>query len=163
MAATIDAALTTSSPKLQLGSRVPTFVLPSTQGGQSGPGAMRSKYNLVLAFVDGSREGEAYLQRVAAVHADILQEQARVLVVVPLSLRDAEMMRARLSLPFTLLADEDGSTTERMLGAGNRAALCVADRFGEVFYIEGAPTAAGLPPPGTALGWLAYIQVQCPE
>ncbi|HYP41471.1 MAG TPA: hypothetical protein VEX13_14015 [Chloroflexia bacterium] len=150
-------------PKLKPQGATPLFYLPSTAGGRSGPASLRSKYNMVLAFVDATAEGEAYLQSLAGVYQDVLYAEARVIAVVPLPLPDASEVAVRLKLPFALLADEGGETTRRMLGGENASALCVADRFGQVHFLASAHTAAALVGGKAALDWLDFIQVQCPE
>ncbi len=151
------------APALRLGRSVPLFSLPAVQGGRSGPGALRSRYNMVLGFLDAGVAGESYLRSLTDVYSDIVASQARALVAVPLPLQEARMLHSKLSLPFPLLADEDGSVTRRMLGEGSNAALCVADRFGEVYYLQTGRDVPELPAVHTALEWLEYIQVQCPE
>jgi|GEM_PF-3456756 len=151
------------APKLREGGIVPLFYLPAAGGGQSGPAALRSKYNMVLAFVERSAEAESYLKSLAAAYRDIQDSQAKVIAVVPLPLKDAAKLAERLKLPYTLLADEGGATAKRMLGVSNHAALCVADRYGQAFYVERATTSAALPSVQSALSWLEYIQIQCPE
>jgi peroxiredoxin len=148
---------------LRVGGRAPLFSLPQTSGGRSGPAATRSKYNLVLAFVPANPDGEAYLRDLASIHPDILERDARLIAVVPLALTDAQALAARLALPFALLADEDGATTARLLGETNRAALCVADEYGAIYSLDLAPSAPDLPPVRTALEWLDFVQIQCPE
>jgi peroxiredoxin len=150
-------------PQLRAKGRTPLFVLPSTAGGSSGPGSLRSKYNAVLAFLDAAPHAEEFLLGLGSIHADMLASQARPLVVVPLSLEEAGELVRKLSLPFPLLSDEGGQTTQRMLGECNRAALCITDRFGQVFSLEVAPTASQLPPPRSALDWLEFVLIQCPE
>ena len=150
-------------PKLRKGGTAPPFQLPSTQGGMYGPGALRSKYNMVLAFLDDTPGGIAYLRELARLHPDILAESGRLMAVVPVSLDAAHTLALREGLPFPLLADEGGSVAERMLGAEKQSALCVADRFGEIYFLEAAPTSGALPPARSALDWLGYIEVQCPE
>jgi peroxiredoxin len=151
------------SPQLKGKGRTPLFVLPTTAGGTSGPGALRSKYNAVLAFLDAGPGAEEYLRGLASLHAEILASQARLLVVVPLSPEDAGALARKLALPFPLLADEGGSTTRRMLGESHRAALCVTDRYGQVFSLEVGMVPSELPPPQSALDWLEFILIQCPE
>ncbi|HYP42176.1 MAG TPA: hypothetical protein VEX13_17600, partial [Chloroflexia bacterium] len=138
-------------PKLKPQGMTPLFYLPSTAGGRSGPASLRSKYNMVLAFVDATPEGEAYLQSLAGVYQDILYAEARVIAVAPLPLHDAVELASRLKLPFSILADEGMETTRRMLGGEHASGLCVADRFGQVHYLILAHTAAGLPPIKAAL------------
>ena len=162
-ASTIPLQPPQAAPKLREGKLTPLFYLPATGGGQSGPGALRSKYNMMLAFVEGNAEGEAYLAALTAAYLNIQDAQAKALAVVSLPLREAAMLQERLKLPYSLLADENGATTRRMIGEDNHAALCVADRFGQIFYVHVAPTTASLPPVETAVSWLDFIQIQCPE
>lgn len=151
------------APQLKGKGRTPLFVLPSTAGGTSGPGALRSKYNAVLAFLDAGPGAEEFLQGLASVYAEVLASQARVLVVVPLSLPEADALARKLALPFPLLADDGGKTTRRMLGESHHAALCVTDRYGQVFSLDVAVAPSDLPPPRSAIDWLEFIQIQCPE
>jgi peroxiredoxin len=153
----------TLKPKLRKGAMTPLFYLPSTGGGQSGPAALRSKYNMVLVFVDASDDGAAYLHALRELYPAILEAQARIIAVVPTPLESAQALAAKLKLPFPLLADADGSTTQRMLSGNSLHALCVADRFGQVYYLEIAPSVGELPTADTAHDWLAFIQIQCPE
>jgi hypothetical protein len=41
--------------------------------------------------------------------------------------------------------------------------VAVADRWGEIYFVQGAENAAGLPPADELLEWLRFVQVQCPE
>lgn len=154
---------TSQTPQLKGKGRTPLFVLPSTAGGTSGPGALRSKYNAVLAFLAAGPGAEEFLQGLASVYAEVLASQARVLVVVPLSLVEADALARKLALPFPLLADDGGKTTRRMLGESHHAALCVTDRYGQVFSLELAVAPSELPPLRSAIDWLEFIQIQCPE
>jgi peroxiredoxin len=154
---------TKQPPALRTGNLVPLFTLPSTAGGTYGPGALRSKYNLVLAFVGSGPDAESYLRSLAALNSTFLAEQARVIAIVEGDLQSVQTLSNRLTLLFPLLADSDSHTTRRMLGEASHAALCVADRFGEVVYLQSASGADALPAPEVALDWLEYIGIQCPE
>ena len=41
--------------------------------------------------------------------------------------------------------------------------IVIADRWGEIYYVTGKPSAADLPGPDDLVEWLRYVQVQCPE
>jgi hypothetical protein len=41
--------------------------------------------------------------------------------------------------------------------------VVVADRWGEVYYVQGAEHASDLPAPDELLAWLQFVQYQCPE
>src|SRR5687768_14650954 len=144
------------APRIREGKQVPLFYLPSAGGGESGPAALRSKYNMVLLFLGGGPDGEAYLREMAALYREIEAEQARVIAVVTRPMEEARALAARLSLPYTLLADEGGIKTASMLG-GKGAALCVADRYGSVAYVEIKEQTARLSPAQRALDWLDFV------
>jgi peroxiredoxin len=152
-----------ASAKLTSKGKVPVFYLPSTAGGQSGPAATRSKYNLVLAFVDAGPEGEGYLGDLAAIYDEVLEQAGRAMVVMPVSLDEAKALVERMQLPFPVLADEGGAATARLLGGDMRAALCVADRYGVVYLLEKVEGVGALPPARSALEWLEFVEIQCPE
>jgi peroxiredoxin len=152
-----------ASAQLRYPGKVPVFYLPSATGGQSGPAATRSKYNLVLLFVEGGEQTSNYLQALAVIHRNILAEAARVMAVVALPLDEVRTLSERLRVPFTLLADEDGKTTTRMLGESAHAALCIADRYGVIYYLEAVPSTSDLPDVQAVLDWLEFVQIQCPE
>ena len=41
--------------------------------------------------------------------------------------------------------------------------VVVADRWGEVYYVEDAPHASRLPAPDELIGWLRFVRNECPE
>lgn len=151
------------APRLKEGGMVPLFYLPASSGGEAGPAALRSKYNMVLAFVGAGPQAEAYLSSLAHAYGDIQACQAKVLAVVTLPLESMRDLASKLKLPFALLSDLEGKTTSRILGSGGQAGLCAADRFGQAFYVEIATSASALPSVETAISWLEHIQIQCPE
>ncbi|MEP6774141.1 MAG: redoxin domain-containing protein, partial [Chloroflexota bacterium] len=106
----------TSELQLHVMHKVPLFYLPAAAGGESGPAAMRSRHNLVLVFLDNSPQTGPYLQALSDIYPAILKDDARAIAVVHTSLQEAQRLAASFSLPFTLLADDAGATTERILG-----------------------------------------------
>lgn len=97
-------------PQLREGRMVPLFTLPSA-GGVSGPGALRSKYNMVLAFVGMGAGAEGYLRSLTRIYPAILDEQARVIAVVVGERQEVQHLSTELALPFTALSDNDGRLT----------------------------------------------------
>ena len=152
------------TPELQLRvmHKVPLFYLPSAAGGKSGPASTRSRYNLVLVFLNNSPQTEPYLQALAAIYRHPQRRRPRYRRHPRLS-EETQRLAASLGLPFTLLADDAGATTERILGPGNHAGLCVADRYGIIYFVEAASDVSALPPASTVVEWLEYIEIQCPE
>ncbi len=156
-------SLAAASAKLSYPGRVPIFYLPSSQGGQSGSASTRSKYNLALVFLEDGAAGEAYLRAISALYPDILDMAARVIAMLPLPLDAVRDVAQRLALPFTVLADEGGVVTRRLLDEKAHAALCVADRYGIVSYLHHSANTGDLPPAQSLLDRLEYMQLQCPE
>ena len=142
---------------------MPLFYLPSTGGGTSGPAATRSKYNLVLVFLTNGPHAESYLRDLARLYPEILRNEARVIAVLDTDLETTRNTAAALNLPFALLSDENGTTAYRIMGQPYRAGLCIADRYGVTYSIQPASTTAALPSASTALEWLEFIEIQCPE
>jgi hypothetical protein len=85
------------------------------------------------------------------------------MAVVAADLDSTRRVAEALELPFTVLADQGGEVTARVLGGEGRACLCAADRYGIIYFVEGGSGAADLPPPATILDWLEFIEIQCPE
>jgi peroxiredoxin len=147
---------------LREGKTVPLFYLPAAEGGEGGPAKLRSKYNMVLLFLEGSADSEAYLRSLASFYPDIESASARVIAVVAQPLREVQDLTRRERLPFMLLADEAGAKTASLLG-GVGAALCVADRYGTAAYVEIKSSAAELSAAKAAIDWLEFVEMLCPE
>ena len=155
-----------ATAKLTYPGRVPVFSLPSAsadEGRLSGPAAARSKYNLVLAFVEDTAEGEEYLEALKGIYGDAVARAGRVIVVVTAPLDRTKALVRRVGPPFMVLADGDGETTRRLLGEEVGAALCVADTYGVVYFLEVVASTGELPPAQTAIEWLDFVEIQCPE
>jgi peroxiredoxin len=151
------------APMVKIGGQVPLFVLPAAGDGKTGPGAVKSKYNLVLLFIDDLDLGGDYLQALEKIYPRILAEHARAMVVISSPLEGIETFAGQRQLPFPLLADEGSQTTRRMLGEDGSNTLCVADRYGQVYFLESSHRVENLPGVEAALDWLEFIQIQCPE
>jgi hypothetical protein len=53
-------------------------------------------------------------------------------------------------------------TTTRIEGVPSPGVV-VADRWGEVYYVQGAERASGLPTPDELMEWLRFVRNECPE
>ena len=53
-------------------------------------------------------------------------------------------------------------TTTHIEGIPSPGAV-VADRWGEVYYVEGASRASELPGPDELMKWVQYVRNECPE
>lgn len=91
--------------------------------------------------------------------------------VLGVSFNDASKAKKQAELdgiPFPLLSDLDGETTERFTHidyAKNAPfpSVFITDRFGELRYQKIATEAESLPGEEEILSWLLLIQTECPE
>jgi peroxiredoxin len=154
---------------LVAGQRLPDFRLISDAGRSVRLSDFRGCRNLVVAFCNSANGAASHglLTGLAESYAEFVREGAEILAVIHGSVESAERIRRSANLPFPVLADEDGSA-HRVVGATmatrtEEPAVYVADRYGEIFYAH--RIAVGQTPPATAelLGWVRFIELQCPE
>ena len=149
------------------GHRLREFELLSALDGVVHLSDYRGRANVVLILSDRRSETSELLSDIAARYSEIKDEEAEVLVLIPMSRPQAAEIKKRLGLPCPVLADEDWRI-HRQLGAvdtqGNdSAAVYVTDRFGEVFGAYRTSGGQSLPRVADILNWLEFINAQCPE
>ncbi len=135
---------------------IPDFVLPSSSGGRVQASSYRGRRDLVLVFI-GQGGNENLLDALASANGELNEEETQVLVVYRGSVAQAEDLRRRLSLPFPVLADEDGQVHLRY--AVKRAAVVITDRYGEIYSVFRQV----LPDTEEILASLRHINAACPE
>jgi peroxiredoxin len=141
------------------------FVLTSSEGEPTQISNYRGRGNLVVVLASELEGGD--LTEMAQRHAEFLEEEAKVVAIFQCPWKQAKLIQHRLELPFLVLADEDGRVY-RSLGAltleGKLApAVYVTDRFGEVFAAYRTADGQRVPSTDEMLGWLRFINRQCPE
>ncbi|NPV07936.1 MAG: redoxin domain-containing protein [Anaerolineae bacterium] len=152
-----------------VGERMPGFRLPSSDARRVDRDDYRGRHNLVVVFSGGHEEGaaSALLRKLASREEDLELERALVLLVIPRSEAGALAFARRARLPFSVLADESGEAHLAVGAAGPegelRPAVFVLDRWGTVYARFLPEGEEGWPEAGDILGWLEYIQIQCPE
>ena len=160
----------TVTPQNELPSKgrlIQDFVLTSALGRTVRISDYRGRANLVLILGDERPETAKLMSDTASRYAEIKNEEAEVLVILPTSHEAAAETKQRLKLPYLVLADEDGRI-HRMLGATDaqghdRAAVYITDRFGEVFGIYRTAEGQQVPTIADVLDWLESVNAQCPE
>jgi hypothetical protein len=98
-------------------------------------------------------------------YRDLWQRKNLLLVSVPQDDPTGSMYRESLVSRAADLRAHDTAfifTTDAIAGVPSPGVV-VADRWGEIGYVEAAPTAAELPGPDDLVDWLRYVQSQCPE
>jgi peroxiredoxin len=158
------------APRLRPGTRLPLFSLPSSRGGELGPGRYRQRKHLVLLLLDPEQPaGRAYLATMAELYGEFQEMDAEVLALVPYPAESdpaaLSTRAATLSLPFPLLGD-DGTARARLLPAAapaGAAGAFVADRYGVLVFQSLGAGLAAVDPPAEVLAWTRFIGMQCSE
>jgi peroxiredoxin len=133
------------------------------------PSDYRQRRNLVLAFLGHPAELRALplLHELQEHYPSFQAATAEVLAVLRGPAEEAEALREGLRLPFPVLADPEGRAHRAYgatdAGGGPRPAVFVADRFGEVYFAQRTAERASHPTARDLLGWVDYIELQCPE
>jgi peroxiredoxin len=148
------------------GRRFRDFALISALGRTVQLSDYRGRANLVLIVGDERPETAKLMSDAATQYAEIKNEQAEVLAILPASQLAAEA-KQRSRTPYPVLADEQGRV-HRKLGAADaqgheRAAVYITDRFGEVFGVYRTLEGQPLPDIADILSWLEFVNAQCPE
>lgn len=159
--------LTTGDELPSKGHRVPEFELPSSEGKQVRLSDYRGRSNLVVILTDERSETEELLTVLGSEYAEIQNEDAEVLAIMPVPYQEACRARECLNLPFPILSDENRHV-HRQLGAvdsedRDATAVYVTDRFGEVFGMYRTSDRQTLPSVADILSWLEFVNAQCPE
>lgn len=127
----------------------------------------RGRSSLVLVLADERPETNRLLREMAQHYEDAREKEAEILAIVHGPREKAGALKRTLHLPYPVLLDEDGRL-HRELGATDgqnrdKAAVCITDRFGEVFALYRTAEGASLPGIREILRHLEFISFQCPE
>ncbi|MGQ9555116.1 MAG: peroxiredoxin family protein [Anaerolineae bacterium] len=146
------------------GQLTPYLVLPATDGSWLRLSDYRGRRNLVLVFaaVD-CRPCRELLSSLAHEYTEFRQATAEVVAVVCGPTWQAERLRHQLNLPFLVLADEDGQGHKAFGATGEKGAVYVSNRYGELYAIYHPAGEQPLPTAAELLEWLQFIEIQCPE
>jgi len=149
------------------GQLIRDFELTSAEGRKVSVSDYKGRLNLVLVFADGRPRSLEFLAGVAQGYNEIRDEQAEVLAILQSTSEKAARIKDRARAKFPVLVDRDGRI-HRFMGAEDRRgqpemAVCVTDRFGEVFATFRESQNQALPTVQEILGWLTFVNSQCPE
>ena len=98
-------------------------------------------------------------------YEDIWQRKNLLLVSLPTDDPTAAAYTKTMNLLEPNLPEYDSAvivTTTQIDGVPSPGVV-VADRWGEVYYVQAADWASQLPAADELLEWLRYVQIQCPE
>lgn len=149
------------------GQLIRAFDLVSTEGAKISVSDYRGRSNLVLVFAGGDSHSLELLARIANGYKKIQEEQTEVLVVLQCTTEKAARVKDEARAKFPVLVDPDGRI-HCLMGAQDRRgqpemAVYVTDRFGEVFATFRESQKQAMPTVQEILGWLIFVNSQCPE
>ena len=157
-------------PKLELQEVVPYLNLPSNKGANVNLWDFKQRKNLVLIFHHGRTCSNCRkkLKELAEAYKEIQALEAEILAVSFDNLEDAKVQGDEDKLPFPLLSDQSGATTERFTYIDKSKsmpfpAIFITDRFGALRHQKIAEEATDLPSAVEILSGLLLIQIECPE
>jgi len=150
--------------RLAAGEMLPDVSMLSVFGQRVRISDHRGHRALILLLMGESQNAALWelLRALAERYAEIRQEEADVLAIVPGSREAVEALVRARSFPFPLLVDED-RRAHRLYGVRESGGLFIADRYGEIYFagmvVEGRP----LPSVEEILSWVRFTEAQCPE
>jgi len=149
------------------GNVLPDFELPSSQGQQVLASAYRGRSNLVLILAADSNLLNGLFSQLESKQQELAENNARILVTAVGTRQHACELKQELRLDEDVLVDLDGRV-HRTMGAIDTAGqpvpmVFVTDRFGEIFAIFKIDEHKSIPSAEDVLGWLEFINRQCPE
>jgi peroxiredoxin len=121
------------SKLLTRGDQLPHFEVTTVEGSECSYSSIWQRKNLLLVLLGASSAVDVYVSS----------------------------LRARESA-FHDLETACVVTSEDVAGLP-ALAVVIADRWGEILYIDAAPRLPRSPSPEDLLGWLEYVQHRCPE
>jgi peroxiredoxin len=143
------------------------FCMCSSEGQEVLLSEYRGHCNVVLVFTGESDSAAELLSELRRHQRDLAENETRALALVAGSQQRASELKHALHLNFEVLVDVDGSV-HRSMGVEDQLghllpAVFVTDRFGEVFAAYKAGQGKSLPGVKEILGWIEFINRQCPE
>jgi peroxiredoxin len=134
----------------------PDFVLPSSKGLHYQLSQWRGRRNLVLIFTgNGESSTQVLLRELVSRQTELEEEETVVLVILHGDIAAAEVLSAKESLPFPVLADEAGDVQQRYAAPS----VYLTDRYGKIYgaYHDGPPQVDDL------MDSVRHINAACPE
>lgn len=156
--------------KLKLDDVVPYLDLPSDKGGHVSLWDLKQQKNVVLFFNHGTACAHcaAKIEELALAFNRFQDHRTVVLAVSFETVQELKSFSTKVGVPFHLLSDEKGETTERFtyVDPERKApfpSIFITDRFGVLRFQQIASEAHELISVEEILSWLLLIETECPE
>lgn len=166
----MEGVLESLKPRLEISQLVPSFTLPSSQGGEVELWDYKMRKNLLILFYHGADcpACRKELKMLAENYGELVELEAEVLAISSDALERSREVSVKLNLPYPLLSDPEGKVIEKFTHRqGEKKAaspsVFITDRYGTLYYQLISDEISGLPDLAEILSWLRFIQSQCPE
>lgn len=122
----------------------------------------KGRYNLLL--VAARDPAHPLLDLLAQRQAEITERETVTIAFIASNRNEGLRACQRRGWPFLAAADPDGAVTNRLgIAPGETAAVCITDRWGEVFFLSEVPGGGETTYVDELLRWLDFVEYQCPE
>lgn len=149
------------------GQLIRDFTLPSSLGSPITLSDYREGSNLVLVLAEGCESADLeILSELATNYGQLQEEQAKALAIFRCGQDRATEIARQMSLPFPLLADQDGRLYPAPAESGTDRpgmTIYITDVFGEVFAVYRTAEGQAVPAVPEIVKWLNLVNRQCPE
>lgn len=126
--------------------------------------SLKRKKNLVVFLL--SHPEQEFLIRIEAAYQQMREQNAEIVVISPLSVKEIEQIHSKNRLSFWILSDEHKQAFANFVAyqeGETIAGLFITDRFGEVFFQYLVNDLKEMPPFEDIIKSLAFIESQYPE
>lgn len=150
--------------RLEPRSLIPYFHLLGRGGKDFDLLSLKRKKNLVVFLL--SCPCQEFLIRIEDAYQRIQEQNAEIVVISPLSVKEIEQIHSKNRLSFWILSDENKQTFANFIAyqeGETIAGLFIIDRFGEVFFQYLVNDLKEMPPFEDIIKSLAFIESQRPE
>jgi peroxiredoxin len=148
------------------GERLPDFSLPSTLGHPVRISDFRNRSNLVVIFTNPEQLGaiQPFLADLNRAAPELVEENTQVVLVLSVTIEEAERRKDQFDLTFLILADEHRQVSDDLIHVHPPGTeIYILDRFGEIFAVERIETGGHFPPAKEIIDWVRFIEIHCPE
>lgn len=156
--------MTDTQTKLSVGDRLPAITLPAAPDGRRVNLREPSRHSwVILVVARGDERSRGYATTLADAAESIRLWDSRLAVVVEEDLRAAHDLHHALGAQVTVLADPECVGRALFDTGTGPTILVIADRYGQIYFVQVAAHVEALPAPNEIEEWVKYLATQCPE
>jgi plasmid stabilization system protein ParE len=155
---------TDAQAKLTVGDRLPALSLPAAPDGRRVNLREQSRQSrVILILARGDERSRGYATALADAAESIRLWDSRLAVVIEDDVRAAHDLHDALGAQATVLADPERVGRALFDTGTGPTILVIADRYGQIYFVQVATHVETLPAPSEIEEWVKYLATQCPE